>query len=267
MNIGIVSSIIFNPYAATLIYKLTEQSEKPICIIHAGKSKFTKLKKNLSQIGYRATLKKILQSYRQTGPVIETNKNYLEEYALSNHISDWNASLQAICKKEGIDYLKVDNVNSRRTVDYVKNRNLDILINAGGEIFRQDIISAPRIGILNAHMASLPAFRGMNVLEWSLFYGHQIGVSLHFINQGIDTGDVLLFREIQIEKGDSIDTLRAKSLVVNVELMVKGINSIKNKKEKRTIQELAKGKQYFVMHERLKQLVDRKLQDKLEKAE
>jgi len=262
LNIGITSESIFNSYASILIYKLIQHSDKPICIINAEKSKIVKLKNQLRKIGFRSTIKRIFQHYKIARCANQNSRNYLKEYALLNNIADWNMSLSKISKKEGIEYIIVDNINSKEAVDYIKNREVDILINAGGGIFKKAFISAPRIGVLNAHMGFLPSYRGMNVLEWSLFYGHKIGVTLHFIDRGIDTGDILLFKEIPIEKGDSINTLRAKSLVINIELMIQGINLIINKNETRIKQKFEQGKQYFVMHKRLKDLVERTLQNK-----
>lgn len=261
MNICITSSSIFNAYASTLIYKLIQHSDKPICIINAEKSKFIKLKNRLRKTGLKSTIKKIFQHYKIARCANQNSRNYLKEYALVNNIEDWNICLSKISKKEGIEYIKVDNINSKEAVDYIKNKEVDILINAGGGIFKKSFISAPRIGILNAHMGFLPTFRGMNVLEWSLFHGHKIGVTLHFIDRGIDTGDILLFREIPIERGDTINNLRAKSLVINIELILQGINLIKNKKETRIKQQLERGKQYFVMHKRLKTFIGRSLQN------
>ncbi len=72
------------------------------------------------------------------------------------------------------------------------------------------MINSSRVGILNAHMGFLPTFRAMNVLEWSLHFNYKIGITIHFIDQGIDTGDILIFKEILIEKRDTIEKLRGK---------------------------------------------------------
>ena len=108
-------------------------------------------------------------------------------------------------------------------------------------------------------MGLLPAFRGMNVLEWSLFYEEPIGVTLHLIERGIDTGDILAFKEIPLEEGDTIATLRAKSLVVSVSLMAECIESLRLGRLTRTKQRPQDGRQYFVMHPRLKAVVESRL--------
>ncbi len=262
MNIGITSSSNLNPYAFTLINMLKAQSHKPICIICTGRSKYNSLKNLIRLLRYIAVARKILQQHKIHQSEI---RNYLREYAISNNIVDWNLPISEISKKEGIEYIKVRNINSKTAVDCIKERNIDVLINAGGGIFKIPIINASRMGILNAHMGFIPSFRGMNVMEWSLFYDHKIGVTLHFIERGIDTGDILLFKEISIEKEDTIATLRAKSVVINAELMLKCIGLLRHGGINRIKQVPGDGKQYFVMHHRLKEIVETKLKKIQEK--
>ena len=256
MNIGITSSSHLNPYAFTLIYMLKAQSHRPICILCTERLKYNTLINPARLSGYTAVARNILQRHKILQSEI---RNYLREYALSNNIVDWNLPLSEISKKEGIEYIKIRDINSKDAVDSIKERNIDVLLNAGGGIFKTPIINAPTIGILNAHMGFLPSFRGMNVMEWSLFYDHKIGVTLHFIERGIDTGDILLFKEIPIEKGDTIAALRAKSQVINVELMLKCIGLLRHGDINRINQVSGDGKQYFVMHHRLKEIVEMKL--------
>ena len=195
MNIGITTFSSSNYYASILIYKLIAQSDKPTCIISTERSNILKLKNHIRKKVYKSTIKKIFQHHKIIRSTDLNSTNYLRECALSNNIADWNISLSKINKKEGIEYLKVDNINLKETVNFLKDREVDILINAGGGIFKKAIINAPRIGILNAHMGFLPTFRGINALEWSLFYGHKIGVTLHFIDRGIDPGFARPLRE------------------------------------------------------------------------
>jgi methionyl-tRNA formyltransferase len=112
-------------------------------------------------------------------------------------------------------------------------------------------------------MGLLPYFRGMNVLEWSIFYNRKIGVTVHFIDRGIDTGDILMFKEIPVESGDTIEDLRDKSGIINLEL----INSVILRLSRGTLQRIRQlseeGKQFFVMHPRLKTLVENKLKNQV----
>ena len=148
-------------------------------------------------------------------------------------------------------------VKSKDSVSFLKAAKPDLIIYTGGGIIRKSLIQIPRIGILNAHMGLLPRYRGMNVLEWSLFHGDQIGVTLHFIHEGVDTGPILLRRNIEIEDSDTIASLRSKSLPISVEMFAEAISKLKAGQIDKIEQRKDEGKQYFVMHDRLKNLVER----------
>jgi folate-dependent phosphoribosylglycinamide formyltransferase PurN len=256
MNIAITTSSSRNNYALVLINMLKARQCKPVCVISTERTKYRALRYQIKLMGIGGVARHFL--HRLHGSDSE-GRNYLREYALKNNIQEWNLPLQKLCNREGIEYFKVDSINSGEAVDLVKEKNIDVLLNAGAGIFRAPVIRAAKMGILNAHMGFLPTFRGMNVLEWSLFYDQRIGVTLHFIDEGIDTGDILLFKEIPREKGDTIATLRAKSEAVNAEIMLEGIEALKSGSISGVRQKPEDGKQYFVMHDRMKELVEAKL--------
>lgn len=256
MKIAITTDSPANPYASTLVSALTNLSMKPVCVISTEKSKVDLIKREVRRRGVARTITKAVGRMNATTEARGDSLRYLGEYAEAHDLTTWNSPLNRFCSDLGIDYCCFDKINSKETVAAVKKREIDILINAGGGIFRKRIVNAPKIGILNAHMGVLPKFRGMNVLEWSLFYGNRVGVTLHLIDTGIDTGDILLFNEIEIEKSDTIESLRAKSLAVSVEIMLEGIQGLANNSITRTPQRPEDGKQYFVMHDRLKRIAE-----------
>ena len=185
--------------------------------------------------------------------------DFLHNYYISNNLKMWNASLPKICFKEGIKFYNNKSINSEGTIKFIKNNNLDLLINAGGEIFKHPIIKLLNIGILNPHMGYLPKYRGMNVMEWSIFQNDKTGVTLHFIERQIDLGDIILFKEIPIDKEDTISSIRLRSQVIEIEIMIEGIKLLKNGNVQRIKQKKKDGKQYFAMHNRLKEHVNRKI--------
>ncbi len=243
MRIGITTDSSRNPYAAALILALSDAGVTPVSLISTEKSANVKLIRELKNNGVSAVVSKVSDRFMS--------------HANNQQIS--NTNLVDLCCKKQIDMKRFTSVNKWETVQYVREYGLDVLINAGGGIFRKAIVEAPIMGILNAHMGPLPEIRGMNALEWSLYLGMKPGVTLHFIDTGIDTGDILLFREIEIESDDTIESLRMKSLDVSVGIMVEGILGFVDGSLERQPQRPNDGKQYFVMHERLKRIVQRRI--------
>jgi folate-dependent phosphoribosylglycinamide formyltransferase PurN len=262
MNIGITSSTNYNKYALTLIYLLADHSHKPKYVIFVKEPIHKSIIRNIKLLGFQATLKKILRLFGFNSG--SGQRDHLREFALSNNIIIPALPLSKVCRKMGIECLKFSDINSQKAIDIIKLKQLDVLINTSGGIFKSNIIKTINIGILNAHMGFLPDFRGMNVLEWSLFYNRSLGVTLHYIARGVDTGDILLFKEIPIEPGDAISDLRAKSSAINVDLILEAIERLQNGNLYRRKQLPADGKQYFVMHSRLKELLEKKLRNSYE---
>lgn len=73
--------------------------------------------------------------------------------------------------------------------------NLDVGLHKAGVIYRDATIKAFRLGILNAHIGILPAFRGRSVMEWSLLQDSPVGITVFFIDACIDTGERIVFSE------------------------------------------------------------------------
>lgn len=82
---------------------------------------------------------------------------------------------------------------------------LDVGLHQAGVIYRDPVIKAFRLGILNPHIGILPAYRGRNVMEWALLDGKPVGVTVFFIDTGIDTGErIVVSEEVDVSHCKSI---------------------------------------------------------------
>ncbi len=159
----------------------------------------------------------------------------------------------------------VKNFNSNLTESILKDINPDLIILGGARIIKENIISIPKIGILNAHPGLLPKYRGVDVILWSIYNGDDIGVTIHFIDKGVDTGTICRKKIIEIEKNDSIKTIREKAINISAELMVKVVKEIIQNKEIKTIDNKKEdGKQYYKMNKALMEKVDMKLKEMID---
>src|SRR6185369_12124928 len=96
-------------------------------------------------------------------------------------------------------------LHDERSVSTLKKLNLDVGLHKAGVIYRDVTIDAFRLGILNHHIGILPAYRGRSVLEWSILQGDPVGVTVFFIDTGIDTGArILLSEEVDISNCRSV---------------------------------------------------------------
>ena len=256
MKIGIATTND-QVYPVQLFYYLLKNSIKPEFVIVVKKTFIQRIARNLNL----ASIIGLLKSKRSE--VIQKNKrkrkNHIQLFLEDKGIELKYKSINQVCRSENIMLILVNDINSDKSISILKKVKPDILINAGAGIYKPAIFKTFSLGILNAHMGSLPYFRGMNVLEWSIFYDRQIGVTVHFIDKGIDTGDILMFKKIPFEIGDTIEDLRDKSGIVNFELISSVLLDLSNGFLTRTRQLKEEGKQFFAMHPRLKALVEEKL--------
>jgi hypothetical protein len=82
-----------------------------------------------------------------------------------------------------------------QTIAQLKEMRLDLGLHKSGNIYRAVTIDCFRLGILNAHVGLLPKYRGRSVMEWSLLQGDPVGISVFFVDEGIDTGERIVFSE------------------------------------------------------------------------
>jgi len=260
VRIGIVTSSDYNPYGAVLIHRLADMDRLPVCIISNEKTKAAKLGKRLRKGEYSAIMRDagyMLGRARPAGGA--GGHSHLEQYAAARGYDSWRAPLSSIAARKKIPLGRFSDFNTNDAIKFVEDHRVDILINAGHGIFRKWIIAAPKLGILNAHMGILPGYRGMNVIEWAAFYGDPVGATVHFIDRGIDTGDILLTRELPLEKGDDFTVLRERIQVLGIELLAECITLLEEDKLLGRVQAKEEGKQYFVMHPRLAEVAQRRL--------
>jgi hypothetical protein len=112
------------------------------------------------------------------------------------------------CRSRGIAVLETGPLESADAVAAINALSPDLGIHAGAGLLRRPLIDAFRLGVLNAHMGLLPAYRGMNVAEWAALEGAPVGCTVHLIDTGIDTGPMLATLEVDIASCRSIAALR-----------------------------------------------------------
>ena len=159
------------------------------------------------------------------------------------------ASVSTICSRLNIPFRVVSRINSRVAVETVKGYKPDYAVYSGAGILRSPILEAGS-KVLNLHSGPLPAVRGMNAVEWSLFLGLQPEVTLHYIDEGIDTGRIISSAQIKVEVDDPIGRLRGKAILSGIDLLVDSLNEWELRKERENPP--SGGKQYYSMSDTLK---------------
>ena len=132
-------------------------------------------------------------------------------------ISDPNAHamrglVSRFCRDAQIPAIESANVNTPEALDAIRAAEPDLLISAYNmQILKQGLLDIPSVGTVNFHNGPLPRYRGVNVYSWAILNGEtEYGVSWHWVDRGIDTGDVLAQKMFPIDPQEKPSTLIAK---------------------------------------------------------
>jgi len=118
-------------------------------------------------------------------------------------------TLKGYCNEFGIDYIKHKNVNSSEFIGLVANYNSDLFVSMSfNQIFGKELMNLPRLKTINCHAGKLPFYRGRNILNWALINDEKdFGITVHYLDEGIDTGDIIIQRTYKISDEDNYATL------------------------------------------------------------
>lgn len=139
-------------------------------------------------------------------------------------------TLKNYAKEYGIDYLHPVKVNSEEFIEKTISYNCDLFVSMSfNQIFRERIINVPKYNTINCHAGKLPFYRGRNVLNWALINDEEeFGITVHYVDEGIDTGDIISQKTYKITDSDDYGTILNKAFIECAELLYETIKDIRN---------------------------------------
>jgi methionyl-tRNA formyltransferase len=125
--------------------------------------------------------------------------------------------------KEDIDIFEAEDVNSEAAKDYILSKAPQLVVVSAAPLLKKRIIEAAKGNIINLHPGFAPQYRGRYGAYWPIYNREPelVGVTVHYINTGIDTGAILLQQQINYEPGDTLKTVMYKQYKAGVDLLVK----------------------------------------------
>jgi UDP-4-amino-4-deoxy-L-arabinose formyltransferase/UDP-glucuronic acid dehydrogenase (UDP-4-keto-hexauronic acid decarboxylating) len=178
-------------------------------------------------------------------------KHGYEIAAIFTHEDDpgencWFGSVKEWAKSHGVTFYTTEQINSPQWVEKIKALEPDILFSFYyRKMLGQAILDVPRIGALNLHGSLLPAYRGRCPVNWVIIKGEKkTGVSLHFMVEKPDAGDLVAQREVLIDPDDTAQMLYEKLCLAAGQLLDDILPLIKKEEIPRTEQDLSRGSYY-----------------------
>ncbi|MGE5570036.1 MAG: methionyl-tRNA formyltransferase [Rhodospirillales bacterium] len=122
-------------------------------------------------------------------------------------------SIRQLCRAYGVPYRAIGNPNDAEFIRGLEDRRPDVIVSVACPfILKRRLLSVPPLGCINIHHAPLPRYKGMMPTFWQIYRGERtVGLTVHYMNEKLDDGDVLLQESIAVVPGESLDELIRRS--------------------------------------------------------
>lgn len=130
--------------------------------------------------------------------------------------------------KNGIPVLQPVKIKEPEAIEELKKYPADIFVIAAfGQLLSEEILHMPRFGCINIHASLLPAYRGAAPIQWVIINGEKkTGVTIMQMAKGLDTGDMLLKKEVLIDEKETGESLHDKLMAAGAGLIVEALPKI-----------------------------------------
>lgn len=178
-----------------------------------------------SPFGKKESFKdKALNTYRIFGV------NFFIYYSIKYLVNKFlkRKSLTKILVNNSIKNISLNHsVNHPDSINKIKKLKPDLMISlAGNEIFKKEFINIPPKGCLNLHTALLPKYRGLMPTFWALKNDEEYtGVSVFFVDEGIDSGDIIIQKKLKIGAKTQAQLIK-ETKKLGVDAIVEAVNAI-----------------------------------------
>ena len=128
----------------------------------------------------------------------------------------------------GLQILQPERVKDPQFIAQLEGLEPDVIVVAAfGQILPPAVLDLPRLGCVNIHPSLLPNYRGAAPINWAIINGEsKTGVTTYLMDEGMDTGAVLLVREVEIGADETAEELGARLADVGGELVVETIKGL-----------------------------------------
>ncbi len=163
-----------------------------------------------------------------TGPFFEEEEDEFEERFFSAAHGGTQSDLPNHLTKI---LTAAPRVNGLEIANRLKRDQPDVIVLFGVGLVDKDIFSLAKWGAINVHRGFTQTYRGLDSDLWSIFNNDfdQIGVTLHYVDESLDTGDILAQQTIPIVPGDKIYHLRYKTTLCATDMMIDVLNNFEQR--------------------------------------
>ena len=127
----------------------------------------------------------------------------------------------------GLKVLEPVNLKDENFINQLKEINPDLGVVVAYRILPREVYSLPKYGTFNLHASLLPKYRGAAPIQWAIINGEKVtGVTTFFLQDKVDTGNIILQREVPIDDEDNFQTLHDKLSQIGSDLVLETVKLI-----------------------------------------
>lgn len=155
-------------------------------------------------------------------------------------------SIAAVCARHRVACERAQDVNAPSFLATLRELAPDVIVSVScPQIFREELIGLPPKGLLNVHGAALPQYRGVMPSFWMLANGERrAGVSVYFVDERIDAGDLCGQALFDIAPDDSLDSFLRRSKAIAASLLLEVLDAVERDAAERRPLDLSQGSYY-----------------------
>lgn len=212
-------------YTLPFIREIIDKRKDDIVGVAVSKGDRLTIGKNRSKIVYLFSLLLIMGL-----PAFIRYASISVSFKLKKMLSKWipfvkSPSILTYAKERGIAVFSINTPNSRQFQEQLKALRPEVIINQSQSIIKKELLAIPPLGVINRHNALLPKNRGRLTPFWVLYKKEkETGVSIHFVEEGIDSGDILVQEKYTVEPGDTFNSLVKKNYRIAPLAMLKALD-------------------------------------------
>lgn len=144
------------------------------------------------------------------------------------------SAVKNFAKGAGLEILQPEKLKSDEFVERLKEINADLFVVVAFRMLPEIVWSMPPLGCINLHGSLLPQYRGAAPINWAVINGEEkTGATTFFIQQEIDTGDIIDHVEVMIGENDTAGDVHDELMVKGATLLVSTVQNILNGQAKR----------------------------------
>lgn len=136
--------------------------------------------------------------------------------------------VKEVAVENNIPVYQPEKIKSPDFIEELRKIEADIfIVVAYGQLLSQEILDMPKFGCVNVHGSLLPKYRGAAPIQWSVINGEEkTGVTIMYMEKGLDTGDMILKEEFPISQSDTYGSVHDKMSLIGARLLIKSLEVI-----------------------------------------